>query len=207
MAAEERDPRLAALLVLGALSGMRRGVLCGLRWCDIDFDRSRMTIVRSVICIPSGTQVKSTKTDRDRTVALDDVASSLLKRHRAQAEKWAIQADGSLPDNAYVFSPAVDGSAPFNPDSVTGFFDRVREKLGLTSIRLHDLRHFTATQLIGQGVDVRTVAGRLGHSDPSVTLRIYSDVIEERDRAAASIMGSLVGGSEGRQQIRTSRSG
>ena len=61
----------------------------------------------------------------------------------------------------------VDGSKPFRPDNVTGFFIRVRDALGLEDVRLHDLRHFTATQLIGAGVDVRTVAGRLGHSDPS----------------------------------------
>jgi integrase len=52
-------------------------------------------------------------------------------------------------------------------------------------VRLHDLRHFTATQLIGAGVDVRTVAGRLGYSDLSLTLRVYGHVLEERDRAAA----------------------
>jgi len=59
-------------------------------------------------------------------------------------------------------------------------------------VRLHDLRHFTATQLIGAGVDVRTVAGRLGHSDPSVTLRVYSHALEERDRAAAAEMGGML---------------
>jgi integrase len=59
-------------------------------------------------------------------------------------------------------------------------------------VRLQDLRHFTATQLVGAGVDVRTVAGRLGHTDPSLTLRVYSHVIEERDRAAASILGNVL---------------
>jgi integrase len=76
---------------------------------------------------------------------------------------------------------------------VTGFFIRVRDGLGLGGVRLHDLRHFTATQLIGAGVDVRTVAGRLGHSDPSLTLRVYIHVIEERDRAAAAILGRVLG--------------
>ena len=76
---------------------------------------------------------------------------------------------------------------------MTGFFIRVRDGLGLKDVRLHDLRHFTATQLIGAGVDVRTVAGRLGHSDPSLTLRVYSHVIEERDRAAAAILGRVLG--------------
>jgi len=60
-------------------------------------------------------------------------------------------------------------------------------------LRLNDLRHFTATQLIGAGVDVRTGAGRLGHSDPSVTLRVYAHVLEERDRAAAAVMGRVLG--------------
>ena len=47
--------------------------------------------------------------------------------------------------------------------------------------------------MIGAGVDVRTVAGRLGHSDPSVTLRVHSHALEERDRAAADIMGRVLG--------------
>ena len=146
-----------------------------------------------MITVPHGVAEKSTKTDRDRNIALDRVAVALLTRHRAQVDEWARQADAGVIDAAYVFSPYIDGGKPFRPDNVTNFFMRVRDDLGLKTVRLHDLRHFTATQLIGQGVDVRTVAGRLGHSDPSVTLRVYSDVIEERDRAAASIMGEVLG--------------
>ena len=60
-------------------------------------------------------------------------------------------------------------------------------------VRFHDLRHFSATQLIGAGVDVRTVAHRLGHADPSTTLRVYAHALAERDREAAAILGKLVG--------------
>ncbi len=77
---------------------------------------------------------------------------------------------------------------------MTSFFIRVRNEVGAPEVRLHDLRHFTATQLIGAGVDVRTVAGRLGHSDPSITLRVYSHALEERDRGAAAIMGEVMKG-------------
>ena len=76
---------------------------------------------------------------------------------------------------------------------MTSFFIRVRNEVGAKTVKLHDLRHFTATQLIGAGVDPRTVAGRLGHADPSVTLRVYSHALEERDRAAATIMGDILG--------------
>lgn len=191
-AAEERDPRLAPLLMLAALTGMRRGELCALRWTDVDFDRRELDVSRSVVVVPGGVAEKTTKTDRFRIVALDDVGIALLTRHRVNVERWAHEAEVTLAPDAFVFSHAIDGSKPFRPDNVTGFFTRVRDSLGLNEVRLHDLRHFTATQLIGAGVDVRTVAGRLGHSDPSVTLRVYSHALEERDRAAADIMGRVL---------------
>lgn len=190
--AEDRDPRLAPLLMLAALTGMRRGELCALRWTDVDFERCELDVSRSVVVVPGGLAEKGTKSHRFRTVALDEVGMALLLLHRGNVEDWAQQAEVTVPEDAFVFSPVLDGAKPFRPDNVTGFFTRVRDSLGLDDVRLHDLRHFTATQLIGAGVDVRTVAGRLGHSDPSVTLRVYSHALEERDRAAAEIMGRVL---------------
>jgi integrase len=190
--AEERDPRLAPLLMLGALTGLRRGELCALRWTDVHLDSGELDVARSVVITKGGLAEKTTKTDRFRRIALDDVAVALLMQHQARVNDWAMQADATLGEDAFVFSPYIDGSKPFRPDNVTGFFMRVRDSLGYKDVRLHDLRHFTATQLIGAGVDVRTVAGRLGHSDPSLTLRVYSHVIEERDRAAAAVLGRVL---------------
>jgi integrase len=170
---------------------MRRGELCGLRWSDVDLDHGVLTVARSVVVDFGGVAEKSTKTDRGRVLALDAVGVALLSRHRDQVDEWARQAEVTVAPDAYVFSPYVNGCKPFRPDNVTGFFTRVRDSLGYPDVRLHDLRHFTATQLIGAGVDVRTVAGRLGHSDASVTLRVYSHVLEERDRAAAATLGRL----------------
>jgi site-specific recombinase XerC len=64
VAAEEKDPRLAPLLMLAALTGMRRGELCALRWSDLDLERRVLNVSRSVIVTPGGTVEKSTKTDR-----------------------------------------------------------------------------------------------------------------------------------------------
>ena len=190
--AEKRDPRLAPLLMLAALTGMRRGELCALRWTDVDLVRGELDVSRSIVVVPGGLAEKTTKNDRFRTVALDEVGVALMTHHRAVVEEWAKQAEVEIAPDGYVFSHAVDASKPFRPDNVTGFFTRVRDSLGLNNVRLHDLRHFTATQFIGAGVDVRTVAGRLGHSDPSVTLRVYSHALEERDRAAADVIGRVL---------------
>jgi len=194
VAAEERDPRLAPLVMMAALTGMRRGELCALRWSDLDLDEGQIEVARSVVLVPGGLGEKTTKTNRTRRVALDEVGLTVLRTHRARVEEWARLADEELRPDAFIFSPYVDGSLPFRPDNVTNFFTRVRDELKLPGVRLHDLRHFTATQLIGAGVDVRTVAGRLGHTDPSMTLRVYSHALEERDRAAAAVMGSLLAG-------------
>lgn len=190
--AEERDPRLAAFLMFAALTGLRRGEVCGLRWSAVRLDIGEIEVLRSVIVVEGGVAEKGTKTDRDRRIALDEVGVSLLTFHRSRVEGWAEVAEVEVLEDGYVFSPEVDGSRPFRPDNVTKFFERVREPLGMQHVRLQDLRHFTATQLIGAGVDMRTVAGRLGHTDPSLTLRVYSHVIEERDRAAAAIPGNAL---------------
>ncbi len=193
-AAEERDPRLSPLLMLAALTGMRRGELCALRWSDVDLSMGTIDVERSLVVVPGGLAEKGTKTDRSRHVALDEVGVAVLIAHRERVTAWAEQAGVGVRPDAFVFSPFLEAATPFRPDNVTSFFIRVRDSVGAPTVRLHDLRHFTATQLIGAGVDVRTVAGRLGHSDPSLTLRVYSHLIEERDRAAAAIMGQVLRG-------------
>jgi integrase len=190
--AEDRDPRLAPLLMLAALTGMRRGELCALRWTDLDLTLGIVEVSRSVVVVPGGLAEKTTKTDRSRKLALDPVGIALLTEWQAQVVAWAEKAGAKLPKDAFVFSPFVEATTPFRPDNVTSFFIRVRDAVGAPNVRLHDLRHFTATQLIGAGVDVRTVAEQLGHTDPSLTLRVYSHVIEERGRAAAAIMGQVL---------------
>jgi integrase len=57
---------------------------------------------------------------------------------------------------------------------------------------LHALRHFSASQAIAAGFDPVTVGARLGHADPSITMRVYSHVLEQRDRELASALGKTL---------------
>jgi hypothetical protein len=90
-----------------------------------------------------------------------------------------------------VLSPSGDGSSPYIPDTLTDYYKRAAKKLGVAT-HFHELRHFSATTAIAGGADVRTVAGRLGHADPSVTLKVYAHVLEARDRDLAGYLGSTV---------------
>jgi integrase len=91
----------------------------------------------------------------------------------------------------FVLSPAADGSTAYNPDTLTDYFKRAAKRLGITT-HFHELRHFAATTAIASGADVRTVAGRLGHADASVTLRVYAHALEARDRDLAGVLGAAV---------------
>ena len=141
--------------------------------------------------------VGPTKTHQHRKVSLDPAAQALLASHRRRVEAWASQAGVSVLEDGYVlpggpawgFDPT--GAEPVKPNTITSAFARLAQRRGV-KVRFHDLRHFSATQLIGAGVDVRTVAHRLGHADPSTTLRVYAHALAERDREAAAILGKLV---------------
>jgi integrase len=61
----------------------------------------------------------------------------------------------------------------------------------VTGVRLHDLRHYVATRFLASGIDVRTVAGRLGHRNPATTLNVYSHLVPEADQQAAEALGKL----------------
>ena len=192
-AAAKFDPVFGRLLHLAATTGARRGELCALKWKHVDTDSSALLIEHAIIEIPGGGWLeKDTKTHASRRIALDGESLRVLAEQRAYADELARMAGLSLMHESYVFSLEPDGQRPFLPTYVTRRFELVRTNLGLTQIRLHDFRHFAATRLISSGVSVRTVAGRLGHSNASMTLQVYSHFVEATDREAAELIGSLV---------------
>lgn len=195
--AAERDAALAAFLFLAAVTGARRSELVALQWADLDLERGVVEIQRGVVLGRDGIVEKDTKTHAVRRVALDPAAVQYLVAHRERSEDVATMCGIVLDGSGFVFSHEPDGSRPWRPDVVTHAFGRLRERAGLPGVRLHDLRHFVATRLLASGVDVRTVAGRLGHRNAATTLNVYSHFLEEADREAAHLMGRLVRGSYG----------
>ena len=93
---------------------------------------------------------------------------------------------------AFVFRSTVDGSAPWFPDSASRRFHRLCQQAGVPGVRLHDLRHYVATRLLAGGIDVRTIAGRLGHRNAATTLNVYAHFLAEADREAARQLGNVL---------------
>jgi integrase len=184
---------LRALLRLKAATGMRRGEMCGLRWSDVAGDRVR--VVRAVVePRGGGLVVKEPKTEQSkRIIRIDPDTVAVLAGHRATLEEQARQVGAELDPDAYVFPNLVGdptGRTPRAPSWVSREWARLR---GDAPIRLHDLRHWHATQLLAAGRSPAAVAERLGHSKVTTTLNIYSHAVERDDEQAAELIGGLLG--------------
>jgi integrase len=189
-AAWEVGPDWGTLVWLTMVTGLRRAELLALRWCDIDFDLEILTVRRNFVVVQGRAIEKDTKTHRMRRIALDAATLEVLAEHRV---RWVEDAEAlklKPSDDAYLFSFEVDRSRPYDPSAVTHKYARMCKTIGIDS-HLHALRHYSATELLGDGVDLRTVAGRLGHGGGGVTtLRVYAAFVGESDRRAAEVLGS-----------------
>jgi integrase len=180
--ASKADPSLGLFFLLAATTGARRGELLALRWKDVDLNEGSLAFQRSLIEGPDGPELAPTKTRRSLRVALD---AASIAAFRSQLDRAAFPAKESGPGDRFVFSLEPDGMVPWRPNWVTKAFIRCRSKAGLRHFRLHDLRHFMATEMLDSGVPIAVVSSRLAHARASTTLNVYAHAIPGGDRAAA----------------------
>jgi integrase len=193
---DESDPDFGVFLRLAATTGTRRSQLCALRWSDVDDAASTITFSRSLVDGAPGVGIveKPAKTGQIWKVSLAPATAARLEGYRRVSAERAAAVRTELLSDGFVFAVQPDGSTPWRPDNVTTRCTRVRKKVWVDSTRLHDLRHYVATQLLGTGVDARTVACRLGHANPNVTMTVYGHFLPEKDRAAADFLDGLLDG-------------
>ena len=175
------------ITMIAFMTGARLGEIMGLEWKDIHFDKKVIEIRQSSQYLPGkGVFTKKPKTESsERRIAVNDMLLSLLKQYRDdQREKGFL-----CQDNNRLFV-TWDGK-PMHPNSVTKWFPKFLRRNKLPPLNFHGLRHTSATFLISQGMDIETVAGRLGHSTSATTQNIYSHFLESKDRQAADIMENV----------------
>ncbi|MEX2255263.1 MAG: site-specific integrase [Acidimicrobiia bacterium] len=177
------DPAFGAFLRLAASTGARRSQLLALRWKDVDLVRQRISFTRALVEGPKGPVLAPTKTRRAYQVSLDAESAAVLADHRACTR---------ASDDAFVFSRNADGVTPWKPNWVTTAFIRLRRHAGIPHCRLHDLRHFMATEMLAAGVAIPIVAARLSHARASTTLNVYAHVVPGGDRNAAEQISALL---------------
>jgi integrase len=183
---------LGAFLRLEALTGMRRGEMCALRWSDVILDGDWATATSGVIQVERslyakegggwGTKAPKTKRGR-RVIPLLNGALDILRWHREDVIRRIEKPDEyvppitqllrPVPEDGFIFSPDVfHWERPYKPDSVSKAARRIALSCGI-KITPHQLRHWAATELLAAGIPASTVATILGHADASITLRVY----------------------------------
>lgn len=163
-----QEPLLYRVYYLLALStGLRRGELCALRWSDLHGGNQLLIQHSRSTVVGKGVIESDTKSHRTRVVVL-------------------------LQEEDYLFrQPNGD---PMVPTSFTFRFKKILRQNGLPeNLNVHSLRHTNASLLIAQGVDVRTVASLLGHSQASTTLDIYAHTFDKKKREAQEKLGEVMG--------------
>lgn len=194
-----RDHRLWPFFHVAAYTGARRGELLHLRWSDVDLEGKQITIRGSASFI-SGERVEgTTKSGRKRVVSLDARTVQVFRAQRSQQAADKLQLGPEWRGvGDYVFTTG--WGEPIHPDTLSSLFpilikryNQANPDRSLPPARLHDLRHVHATTLLLAGVPVHVVAARLGHADPSITLRVYAHVIRAAEASAADAFAQAIG--------------
>jgi integrase len=178
-------------VVVALYCGLRRSEMLALTWADVDFDRRTLRIERALQETRAGITVGPTKSRRARTISLPEVATTTLREYRRQQLELCLQLGvGRLPDDVPIF-PELPGFGFQSPRHFTIRWIRTRKRLGLPPIRWHAWRHTAVSLLIAAGLDIATIAKRMGHASPATTLAVYSHCFKQDDRAAADAIDRL----------------
>ncbi|MFC8848538.1 MULTISPECIES: tyrosine-type recombinase/integrase [unclassified Micromonospora] len=189
-----RDDGLFALWWLIALRGLRRGEAAGLRWSEVDLHAGQLSVVRQRTTagyhVHEGPPKSATSR---RSVALDQHTVRVLRQHRERQHqrRGTRAAIGKVwHDSGYVFTGP--NGMPVHPGYLTQRLRLLVNRAGLPPIRLHDLRHGSATLAREAGADLKAVQDQLGHASIQLTADIYTSVLPESQREAAEATARLV---------------
>ncbi|MFV2083045.1 tyrosine-type recombinase/integrase [Micromonospora sp. LOL_021] len=165
--------RLYALYVVAATMGLRRGELLGLRWSDLDLDNGTVSIAQTVQRAGGKLHLQDTKTeDSESVLPLPDWTWMVLLDHQQDQQRERDRLAEVWEDHDLVF-PSERGT-PMEPRNLNRHFAALRDKAGLSDVRLHDFRHTVVSLLMELGVPPHVVQAIARHADVKITLKIYA---------------------------------
>ena len=186
---DAHDDLLTAAWWLALSCGLRRGELCGLRWCDVDLVRGELFVRVTRLQDRTGVFASTPKSRASvRTVALGSGVVDALARLRDRHDALQSQLGAWSHDQVLITYDA----APVRPATLTRHWHQVTQAAGLRRIRLHDARHTHGTVLADQGVPIHAISARLGHASVATTMHFYVHAGAAADRRAALTFDEVV---------------
>ena len=185
------DTQLRLFFYMAIYTGMRPGELIGLNWQDIN--ENVLTVRAGAVHLPGKGTIRTDRPKTKKSVRLIDLpttVTNLLKQYKKEQAEYKIAFGKGWPEPDAVFTYSNGTRA-----SVSWFshkFQMIIQRNGLKHITLYGLRHTAATIMIAQGLNVRDVAARLGHSQTSTTLNVYAHAfMDANTRATNAIVEAL----------------
>lgn len=174
-----------------ALSGLRRGEICGLRWTDVDLKAGTVTIAHNRVSANGKAVDGAPKTENSiRTLPLTPSLTAALKAasKRQKAERLALGEDYGPGDHVV----CDEAGRAYHPDTISDYWRAICKTAKVSPIRLHDARHTCGTLMHLQGVPIAVISAWLGHSDSAFTMRTYMHSQDDALKAAAASLQALV---------------
>lgn len=192
-ALEDEPLHLRVQVILAVTTGLRRAELAGLEWGYIDLDKGILEVKNTIPKYKDGEPlIKGPKNKKSaRKIAIPQSVVEELKPFRSEWRKQRLQIEDKWEGGKYEFLFChVDGK-PVDPNRLTKRWIEFHRKHGLKAIRLHDLRHTSASWAIFKKVHSAAIASRLGHSNTKM-LEIYGHIFESVDRATATVYDDMI---------------
>ncbi len=184
--------RLRPLYLAAATMGLRRGELLGMRWEDLDLDLGTFTPCQTVQRVNGRLRMQETKSeDSDSVLPIPEVTWLALLDQRESQKAERDRAGDDWQEHGLVFPSEV--GTPMEPRNLNRHFERLRERLDMTEVRLHDLRHTMVTLLLDLGVPPHVVQALARHADVEITLKIYAHTNLDAMRQAARRLDDHLG--------------
>ncbi|QOK28027.1 site-specific integrase [Cytobacillus oceanisediminis] len=160
-------------------TGMRKGEMLALKWDDIDFKNSTISITKS----RSENGVSKPKTKSSiRTIGIDNTLLAELKTYKTWQKKNKMKYGPNYRESEYLItSPNGREMGEFGVNKV---IDSIVEKANLHHITPHGLRHTHAIMLLESGADIKFVSDRLGHSSINMTADVYLHVTKKHEEVS-----------------------
>ena len=170
-----KSDRLGELIVLAAMTGLRKGELFALEWSAVNLKEGILVVRRTLEEIGKRIRSKEPKTAAGRrVVTLGSEAIAALERRKAKAIK-----EGFLPSEVPIVFPNSDGNYLRGSNFDRRVWHPIRKAAGIPdSFVLHDLRHTQASLMLAAGIDLKVVQVRLGHRDFATTANVYSHLLQ-----------------------------
>ena len=177
--AEKHDLRWFIRPFLALYTGLRSGEVAGLQWGDIDWDKKTLRVERNVHYGRGDTNpvIKDTKTGKSRKIFLTEAVLSELKRYRAWVAERFLKVRVRINDQTHILFD--NDLGPLHQTAPQERWDTLLRNAGLKHRGIHTLRHTHASNLIAQGLHIKSISERLGHTSIKTTMDTYGHMMDD----------------------------